>query len=274
MPPQSPFAAPVDPESYVYHYTTRDTAICRILYSSELRIGPFELTNDPREYKDWEFDLTWSGDLEPPDIEKHASIKRTATTRARSGIKLLCMTSDDRRALERDPLDTFARGFARPRMWAQYAENHLGVCLIFDREVLHQAIDSQAGFHSAIYRGSVRYSDHEAVRSGAFSLDYESIVREGLESTLTEHLHRHHQLLFFCKATDWSAEIEYRWLLSSLTTEPEFIEFGDSLVGVVVGASFQEAYEPSIRGLCAQRGAYFARLYWRNGHPGLITFDS
>ena len=42
---------------YVFHYTSRDAALCHILRTGRLRLGPYAKTNDPRESKDWEF--TW-----------------------------------------------------------------------------------------------------------------------------------------------------------------------------------------------------------------------
>ena len=263
-----------DPERFVYHYTSRDVGLTHILAERQLKVAPFSSTNDPRESKDWEFDLYWKGGRKLPKIKSHAEWKRTATELAKGTAKLLCMSSDDQVAVMNDPLDTFARGFARPRMWAQYAENHQGICLVFDREVLHQAITDQLGTRATIYNGLVSYSNEESVREGAFSLDYNQIAEVGLKSVLSDHIRRFHRLLFFTKAEDWSTEFEYRWLVySSSPGLEEFVDFGDALVAVVVGSSFHKVYYASLKPLCAKHRAKFGRLDWRNGHPALIPHN-
>ena len=261
-----------DPDRFIYHYTTRELALTRILVQRRLKVSTFSSTNDPRESKDWEFDLSWRGERGPPNIESHAEMKRTATDRAKRTVKLLCMSSDDGVAVEKDPLDMFARGFARPRVWAQYAENHKGVCLVFVREALHRTIVDQLGAHAEIYHGSVDYSNDESDREGAFSLDRDQIDEVGLASVLSDHIRNFHKHLFFTKAGDWSTEFEYRWVVDSPSVDPEFVSFGDALVAVVVGADFHEVYDASLRPLCKTNGATFARLYWRNGHPDLIPY--
>ena len=36
------------------------------------------------------------------------------------------------------PYNNLSKGWARSRMWAQYADNHKGVCLIFDKLCLEK----------------------------------------------------------------------------------------------------------------------------------------
>ncbi|WP_458179926.1 DUF2971 domain-containing protein [Bradyrhizobium sp. 14AA] len=34
----------------------------------------------------------------------------------------------------------WSRGFCRPRMWQQYGDNYRGVCMVYDRQALDDAI--------------------------------------------------------------------------------------------------------------------------------------
>ncbi|WP_411800844.1 DUF2971 domain-containing protein [Aeromonas caviae] len=55
---------------------------------------------------------------------------------------LICFTKDkilSGNHLEDMPL----RGFCKPRMWAQYAGNHSGVCLIFDESLFSKFFHEQ-----------------------------------------------------------------------------------------------------------------------------------
>ena len=61
-----------DHERYVYHYTSLATARDYILKNRTLRLGTFARTNDPRESKDWTFNLSSRTgiDLGQYDFEK------------------------------------------------------------------------------------------------------------------------------------------------------------------------------------------------------------
>ena len=45
------------PETYVYHFTTRETALEFILPSMTIRFNPAKYVNDPREAKTWDFEF-------------------------------------------------------------------------------------------------------------------------------------------------------------------------------------------------------------------------
>jgi hypothetical protein len=267
----APFHRCDDPRRFVYHYTTRDVALAKILASSRLRISPFLSTNDPREAKEWEFDLVWEGNLKPPDLDEHSNIKQTATARAKNRVKLLCTSSDEPDTIKRDRFDLLARGCARPRMWAQYGENHSGICLVLTRDKLHGAILQQLHGNTSVHAGPVEYSNNAATDSGAFSLNYNRIVEIGLDAVLDEHLQAHHRHLFFEKGTDWAAEREYRWVLHSDVPGPEFVDRTGCVAGIIMGSEFPLVYQPSLRPLCVRHAALLAQMCWRNGQPGIIT---
>src|SRR5581483_6101293 len=53
----------------------------------------------------------------------------------------------------------FGMGWARARMWEQYAENHTGVCLVFAKDAFKAVVLRQLQARSADARGSVvRYA--------------------------------------------------------------------------------------------------------------------
>jgi hypothetical protein len=155
-------------------------------------------------------------------------------------------------------------------MWAQYADNHQGVCLIFDRALLDAAISEQLGSRGEVYQGEVRYENSFAVREGAFTLDYDAVRALGTESAVDKHVEKWRHHLFFEKAQDWAEEWEYRWVVRTPGTSDEFVRFGNALQGVVTGADFSADYEASLTSLCQNLKVNRARLHWRNGLPSLI----
>src|SRR2546423_10786553 len=126
------FTTSIDPERYLYHYTRHDTALEYILPSLKLKLGIFANVNDPRESKAWFFTLICP--TESPNNDEFFKLQEDATRIVKGTCKVLCLTRDNP-IISRDmPHDVFGRGYAHSRMWAQYAGNHKGVCLILDKE--------------------------------------------------------------------------------------------------------------------------------------------
>jgi hypothetical protein len=114
-----------DPDCYPYHYTTLEASLGSILPTASLRLGLFLDTNDPRESKDWRFKHVLDGreDAEPLDLK---TLNDEVARLAQRTCKVLCLTRDDPEGCSTPP-ETFGRGFAHSRMWAQYAGSHSGV---------------------------------------------------------------------------------------------------------------------------------------------------
>jgi hypothetical protein len=51
----------------------------RLLGAGKIRLSPFASTNDPRESKDWSFDVVSKGNLPELDIGGHLKLKEDAT---------------------------------------------------------------------------------------------------------------------------------------------------------------------------------------------------
>ena len=123
-------------------------------------------------------------------------------------------------------------------MWAQYADNHSGVCLIFNREKLDDQIRKQCGDSHLITKGDVAYANRSIVPNlgpGPYAIDVDILDQIGFERYVQDHLLRFVRTLFFEKMTDWRDESEYRWVMFSDRDEDVFIEFKDSLAGIMFG---------------------------------------
>lgn len=263
------FGSVSNPSEWVYHYTSREAALEKILSSGKLRLGTFASLNDPRESKDWSFSLSVASD-ERLQTDEFLKVQELATKQVKSHCKLLCMCQDDPRVTT-DGIDyIFYRGFARPRMWAQYSQNHQGVCLVFNRQLLHESIQAQLGHKGTVFSGAVEYSNMHHDDWNAFHLDHEAIEKFSLEEILERKITQHYRTYFFHKAEDWSNEIEWRWVLRGQDQMPEFFDFRQAICAVILGVNFPQVYEPLMESFAKKYGIHIARLLWRNGCPIIV----
>jgi hypothetical protein len=254
------------PGSRLYHYTTRERGLEYILHKGEMRVGPFETMNDPREAMDWTITMvrTTGHDM---DAVRSARDRFNSALKRRS--KLVCFTEDDPRR-GGSALD---RGWAHPRMWAQYAGDHSGVCLFFDRERLIEQLDAALGPHGVRYKGPVDYTNESpAPKPGiglALDVDYTGIVEDGMDAAVSKHLARHYGDLFFTKLQDWSDEREFRFIVFGAQPDPIFVKIAGALVGVCVGWRFHPVYEPALKKLTENLRIQALRCEWENGYPAI-----
>ena len=257
----------------LFHYTTAEQ-MALILDSGEFWLTPYRFTNDPREKLEWLPNVFRDRTALIPE-EGFEEERRETDRLLRTGARLGCHTID--RVPSPDGEGLFHRGWARARMWEQYADSHQGVCLVFDKEGLNRAVDEGArhGSGDLMTWGPVRYLD----KPMRFDLWLDEVRREGLETAIGDAQAKNPWLneLYFTKNLDWASESEYRqvvvlWDLPSGEEDiPVKAQFGSSLKAVVVGEHFQGTDLSVLR-----HRAHFvpatvvARCVWEMGAPRLI----
>jgi hypothetical protein len=128
------------PGSLFFHYTTREAAFEHILPRRSLAFSPYSTMRDPLENRRWGFAGSMRGESGPEHERAYLLFHRHANE-IRDSAKLLSLAIDaDHEDDDGDDAEQFARGWSRARMWEQYAENHAGVCLVFSRDVLVEAL--------------------------------------------------------------------------------------------------------------------------------------
>lgn len=233
------FAPYVADDNLVFHYTSASTALEYILATEKLRLSPVGSTNDP-------------GDAPPfPRIigdDLRGTLEAAEGFHAAAGDhKLACFTRD-LAGLEHGVIDS-TRGWAKDRMWAQYAEQHRGVCIAFDRRHLEAtAATLAAPPHKTVHVGNVTYDD--AVQVPTWS---GGPVTGG--TTRDRFIEWEGQALsyYFAKRKDWAAESEYRILVLDYSGEGrpyEMLPVAEAIKFIVVGAKFSPVYEPCIGAVC------------------------
>jgi len=193
--------------------------------------------------------------------------KATANRSRQRATKLLCLTGEP---TYRHPNEDFDRAYARPRMWEQYAANHEGVCLIFDRVQLHKHLLAELEALGHCWHGEVVY-DNDALSDllPAQLLNGNKLLAAGsLEKGIFNHLERHHQRLFFTKMADYKSEEEIRYAVFDDKDEPYvYVPFGDALIAVVLGEKFPDWAIPGALSSCTGAHVALRHMSFRGRRP-------
>jgi len=266
MPP-----ARLDPARYFFHYTTRDAAFGGILPSRCLRLSPYGVMRDPLENQQWKFTFTGRGARDDAtviaDVAEQTEFERRANqeTRARSHLLSLTIDAEPQADGERPP---FCFGWARARMWEQYAERYRGVCLVFDRELLTQR------FAEALEGGAVTKTYHRAViynGGGMLKPIIEGDAARSDPDFFDGYVEANFSALFFTKTLDWQTEHEYRFVaIAAADGSSLSIDYGDALKWVIAGNQLADWERPAVVGASLQAGARPLLMRWDHWRPGLV----
>ena len=235
----------IQPCEYLYHYTRIDAAY-KILVTNSLKFSSLSKSNDTVEKK-----LR----VKVEDEEVKSEILRMISTNI-SFIKLLCFSMDhvfegniDELGLteERRYSDYTGRGFALPRMWAQYSNDNNGVCLAFDKTKLLEMFMKQH-FGAKILEGEVKYISPYAADE-EISLEMVQYVKNHVEGGRIDEALAVCNILkefqdftknnFLTKTDDWSSENEYR-ILAYSENSLYINGINEALSGIVVGENIDE----------------------------------
>lgn len=257
-----------DSNRLLFHYTTAQKAREFILHNGNLRFSPYQGTNDPKEKKRWEFSLGTNS----PDADLRFYDQQelsTWLTRELKGKTLLTCFSRDGAGLTGDHTrDVGIRGYCKPRMWAQYGDNHRGVCLVFDQKRIREKFQKQFAKHFLI-DGPVTYVDKSPFFDSAeqqFIINIDYLTGAGWREIYPQlHIRTHYQTLFFEKMSDWAGEAEWRFVTFSDSAEPQYLDYGDALLGVVFGDETSDDDRERIREMTP--GVRHLKLKWKNSSP-------
>jgi hypothetical protein len=259
------------PEGLLAHYTKASTAFEHIL-PGKLRLSPYRLMRDPAENKDIRPNIFASGigaEADRAIYEFYAQIKA-----ARDRMRVLSLTRDGDGGGDSS---TFDCCWARPRMWEQYGDNHLGVCLLFDRARLERAICEQWPDDQIRQLGNVEYrrdGSAEVWRRTAYVPRGPS-DEEDLAGMAADLIRDNPDAYFFLKSDDFATEYEYRVVLTaSIRNEEEYayVDYRDSLVGVVLGERVPPWQRAAAIKACSTLEAKLGkgklgRIEWIHGRP-------
>lgn len=242
-------AAPADTGT-VAHYS-RSKYLASLLKGQRLRFGPVGAIGDPREST-----LDWIA-TEGIGATEHAPCARQARNMKQSAgkyLRLLCTAAP--RAREPGSCIVEEANYGRPRMWAQYAENGTGFCVVLNTSLLETAARSLVSDERHLLAGSVEYHSWLHMVSGGCVIQHGPDHPPPDESRLFEVLSANEMLrsIYFKKSIDWKGENEYRLLLYSERDGDELIAIPGVVEFVVLGQCFPPDRVQEAREFCSTLG--------------------
>ena len=193
-------------DGYLYHFTTAESLL-KIVENMTLRLSSFTLLNDLNED---ELSCERGGGMDVINIQNY--IRRYC--------RLICFTQN----YEQDGHPFCQSGCNHPRMWAQYADNSKGACIVINEKVfLKRNKDLLKGMFYKI--GDVAYSS---------SLYNKRIQTHGNPEKFIRDNWKH---LFFNKYRDWEQEHERRLFGIDL---PDFLSIKGCIEFICLGRRFSD----------------------------------
>lgn len=254
-----------DAGKYVYHYTSMQTARKYIFQTGKLRMGSFRKMNDPKETRTWHFDL-WTNENRDLKSAERDRLCEALSVRFKDHARVLCLCQDVGPLTGDHMGEISRRGFARPRMWAQYAGVHSGVCLVFDREKLAERVELACQGAFRRISGPIQYRNHHIApdHTGHYLINLDVLAEHGFEKYWRWHLDTYWKRLFFEKMEDWRDEVEFRFVAFFDGDEEIYVDFADALVGVIFGDAADETEVDAVIENLLPTKVEFMGLRWRN----------
>lgn len=269
-----------DLDRFVFHYTGADTAINHILPTTSLRLGPLQAANDSREFGMKGFTFVAPDDLGKPaghllakqmyngDFHQLRKFADQLSDWLRKHIKIGCFALDSQAQTSDDP--GYYRGYSKPAMWAHYADNHTGVCLVFEKAKLVNLIESKLLQNDSLMHGSVKYPKfgNSMRRLNALNLDRKQFRQMKISELARLVFNQSATELLLRKHPDWRSEREWRCLLLSDDTNPRIFNVSNALVGLVAGMNIAQKDILWLNDYCSRNGVTGLRLSGQNldGH--------
>lgn len=256
-------------DSFLYHYTSLSSA-CKIFESNSLKLSNLTNTNDPLEFLSPEkCGFSSCGDI---DYKKVFQELILSGQKRRNYVRMLCFckdlfcTSEEwKNEKNQDFADNLLfKGWARSRMWAQYADNHSGVCLVFDKDEFKKCFDSLANNDIEILKDKkIEYTNYISKLESAMS-------PKGIQCDYSDfYLESDRKDFLFYKCEDYRDENEYRFcLINRALKSPDeamFVNYGVSLKAVIFGQRFSTSLN-----LATPDNVEQFKIKWKFGRPSLL----
>lgn len=229
-------------KDYVAHYTKLDTVVKYILPSNKIKVGNIKNVNDPYENKINWFDINFKDENKYEGINSQAEEHQKLKSILSESIKIFASTDYEE---IKNSAGLSGHIYCRPRMWAQYGDDHKGICLIFNKEKLNSCFKNLPNIVK-IYSDKVEYLEWlDTINSSSKDVEYEEVEeyindKNKLFEAISEN--SFFEFKFFRKHYDWKNENEYRWLIISRERRDLFVNFEDSLEAIVLGCDVCPEY--------------------------------
>jgi Protein of unknown function (DUF2971) len=255
-------------EDSIFHYTKLPAALEGILPSAKLRTSILAETDDPLEYRFKAFSMFGVG--ETKDAEKlYGEAVRKLDTMVRKECRLLSFCSNHQPQLtigrtvpSPDPVMA-TPGWAKPRMWSQYAQGHRGMCIVLSRTELVRAAEKAAAMGNWFCSDHIQYTDSDHLPYPTMNINGNALQSDGLDKYCRSHLELHGKNLYFIKHLDYRDESEFRIVIHDPDGRAQFIDIRSAIRAVLAADRTNPVYFPIIESFAAKLKVGARQAYWQ-----------
>lgn len=263
----------ISSDDSIFHYTKTATAIERILYERKYIFSSLMTTNDPFEYKSKMIGASGWGWNKETETKQHQMFKILDRLLGRNTQFISCCSNSF------NEKGLVSHGCIKSRMWAQYAESHRGVCLVFSKVKLLESVKNVcADKKLEFWEGSIDYKEYVENQAGyrSVSINGDTFDARSPVDVALDHICSHHRELLFRKQRDYKDEDEYRVVVLNKDHSSEFcspleLTVTDFLVGIILGDRFPKPYLPTITSIANDLGVEFKKLHWEGAEYILLN---
>ncbi len=269
----------VETEDALFHYTKISVAI-EILFDRKFRLSQLKNTNDPTEYQDMFFSMVCYDSNRQASVPRFNEVAEVINQIMKSEHRVMCFCSNRKPTIIKEDGLTIgddlahSKGWNRARMWAQYAENHSGVCLVFSKKGLEEKLKDQRFRDTVSKAGYVEYASIENLSLRINQIDGDKLVEGDIRSHAEKYVLDNLENLFFLKPVDYRDESEYRLAVYDPKAEFEYIDIEPMICGVIVGDKISRAYSAVIKYLCDGLKIDSKKVFWERGRAHLVKIKS
>lgn len=238
-----------DTSKYIYHYTSAETLVKYILPQKQLLFSSINISNDPEESKYHMLKaIDDDGKLEE-NIGKNIDYSLKLSKEIIKNVKTICFSQDGNVPLIVDMC--LGKGYKKPRMWAQYANNSTGVCLAFNKENIIENFNNQYE-NIQHFSGNVSYGNqltYEYNHPYAETMLSSELQTKTIEEIASLKINEYFELYYFSKHIDWQTENEFRLVIKpqNTGTSQNYLFIDGALEKIILGNNFDEAIIPSVK---------------------------
>ena len=259
---------PFEDGSLLFHYTSSEVLLSHILQDYELRFSPMNNSHDPVEY----YSITHIGATDV-GYSRERSLDNTFRFRELSNSiqkNIKCCSFCIDKPFSKNKTSLLNKGWARPRMWAQYANAQTGVCIIFDKEkILHNIMKCYS--KDKVFEGEIIYDNQLKELFKAKNYVDNELSNEW---TFLQRIKEHEKGYLFNKLEDFVDEQEFRVAIYEEKDVFSYISIHDCIKGVIMGDKFLENNTLAVEYHSKRNSFELFEMRWYLGKPKINEFVS
>lgn len=177
----------------------------------------------------------------------------------KNNTRIISFSSDDK-CLQ---LDSNGRnGYGHPRLWAQYGENHKGICLLFSKEKITKTINTKLTPYKNKWVQAIDY-----IPQSVEKCKERITITPNETKDLYQFFINNYEQIFFTKMKDWESESESRAVVFPVEENNEdlYIPIEESIRGIIVGVDFPFTYNSIIDTYCNKYKISADHVQWDYG---------